>query len=160
MRLLIALILLLLPCPFSQVIAPPATEPTLAPAAPSILSPHVEISADVTTVRVGETITLTAVPVNLGLPIYTLTLSSGAAASVTYDDQPRDPPAPEATEQDALFEIVAAHGEMNRAAFTLRALAPGSATAVVSATGEARSPEGAFMWSRGASQTVTLVISK
>lgn len=155
MRLLIALILLLLPCPFSQVIAPPATEPTHTPAAPSVPSPHVEISADVTSVRVGETITLTAVPVNLGLPIYTLTISSGAAASVTYDNQPRDLPA-----HDALFEVIAVHGEMNRATFTLRALAPGSADAVVSATGEARSPEGVFMWSGGSSEPVTLVISE
>lgn len=151
MRLLIMLILLLLPCPLTQVFAPPASPPST----PSVPSPHVEISASATTVRVGETFTLSGVPVNLGLPIYTLTLSSGATASVTYDDQPRDMPA-----QDALFEIVAAHGEMNSVTFTLKALAPGSADAVISATGEARTAEGAFMWSSGASQPVMLVVSE
>ena len=151
MRLLIVLILLLLPCPLMQVVAPPAT-PTLTSNVPS---PHVELSASTTAIRVGETITVSGIPVNLGLPIYTLTLSSGATASITYDDQPRDMPA-----QDALFEIVAAHGEMNTVTFTLRALAPGSADAVISATGEAHTAEGAFMWSSGASEPVTLVVSE
>lgn len=151
MRALLLLILLLLPCPFVQVIAPTAT-PTPSSVVPT---PQVTISASATTVRVGETITISGIPVNIGLPIYTLTLSSGASASITYDDQQRDFPA-----QDALFEIVAAHGEMNSVTFTLRALAPGSADAVISATGEVRTPEGAFMWSGGASEAVTLVVSE
>ena len=153
MRAIVLFFVMLLSCPLVQVIAPPAT-PTPTPM-PSIPPPHVEISASATTVRVGETITISGVPVNLGLSIYTLTLSSGASASVSYDDQPRDLPA-----QDAVFEIVAAHGEMNRVTFTLRALAPGDADAILSATGEARSPQGAFMWSGGASEPLALTVSE
>jgi hypothetical protein len=108
-----------------------------------VVPPHVEISASATSVRVGETITIGGVPLNIGLPIYTLTLSSGASASVTYDNQIRGNPAP-----DALFEVVAAHGEMNSVTFTLRALAPGSADAGISASGEVRTHEGAYMWKR------------
>lgn len=149
MRAIILFFVMLLSCPLAQVVAPPATP------APSVPPSRVEISSSATAVRVGETIIISGVPVNLGLPIYTLTLSSGASASVSYDDQPRDLPA-----QDAVFEIVAAHGEMNRVTFTLRALAPGSADAILSATGEARSPEGAFMWSGGASEPLALAVSE
>jgi hypothetical protein len=152
MRSLVLIVLLAVGCPFAQWIAPsaPAPTPTI-----SVPAPHVEISASAPALHVGDTFTISGVPVNIGLPIYTLTLSSGAAASVTYDNQPRDIPA-----NDGLFEIVAAQGDMNSVTFTLRALAPGTSDAVISATGEVRTPEGAYMWSGGTSAALTLTVSE
>jgi hypothetical protein len=162
MRALLVLVLLAAGCSLAQwlapaVLAPAATVPVPITPTPtlSVPLPHVEISASATALRVGDTLTIRGVPVNLGLPIYTLTLSSGATASVTYDNQPRDLPA-----SDGLFEIVAAQGEMNAVTFTLRALAAGTAEVSISATGEARTPEGAFMWSGGGSSALTLTVSE
>ncbi len=101
----------------------------------------------------GDTLTLTAVPHNLGLAIYTLTLTSGASATVTYANEVRG-----ALGSDARFEIVSAYAEMYRAEFVLRALAPGSTRATVSATGEVEAAVGAYMWGGGTSPALTLTI--
>lgn len=151
MRLLFALLLWLMVCPLAMLFAPPA--PTLTPAPPAVTPPHVEITVEPEIIRVGDTVTITGVPVGIGLPYYTLTLSSGASVTVTYDDALR------ASSGDTLFEFVSAHGEMNRVTFTLRALAPGSAEASISATGEVRSAEGAFSWGGGSSPVITLVVA-
>lgn len=73
--------------------------------------------------------------------------------TVTYADELRS------AADDALFELVAAHGSLNGVSFTLRARAPGRAEATISATGEVRSPEGAFSWGGGASPPLTLIVT-
>lgn len=154
MRALLLLLALLAGCPFAQWVSAPGLSPTATPAV-TAPPPQVEISASATSLRVGETITISGVPVNIGLPIYTLTLSSGAGASVGYDNQPQGIPA-----SDAQFEIVAAQGEMNRVSFTLLALAAGRVEAVISATGEVRTPEGAYMWSGGTSSALAITVNE
>ena len=150
MRSLILLMLTVLICPLAQWMS---AAPTPTPAVPNS-SPHVAISVSATTVRVGETLTITGVPVNLGLPIYTLMLSSGASASVGYDDQPHGD-----LVGDAQFEIVSAQGAMNAVTFVLRARATGTAVVQISATGEARTAQGAYLWSSGGSDALTLTVS-
>jgi hypothetical protein len=133
-------------------------ETTVGPLAPVVVTPAVpatsiEISADATSVQVGDTVTITGFPINLGIPYYTLTLSSGAMATVTYANEVR------ALESDAQFEIVSAVGEMNTVTFVLRALAPGTVEAGISATGEVTTPEGAFAWGGTSSPPLTLIVS-
>jgi FtsP/CotA-like multicopper oxidase with cupredoxin domain len=161
-----ALLLLILPlaliiCPLAQYLAPEAPPPTTVPtptptaAATTGSSARIDLTASTTSLRVGETVTLTGKPVGIGLPYYTLTLSSGASVTVTYDNQVR-----ESLGANAQFELVSASGSMNEVTFVLRALAPGSVDASISATGEVKSAEGAFMWGYGGSAPVTLTITE
>ncbi len=154
MRAAILILLTFLSCPFLALIAPdsmPTRAPTLTPTV-AVSAPGVEISADATTVRVGDTVTISAVPVRIGLSIYTLTLSSGGSAHVRYDNQ-------EQTHvNDAQFEIVSMQAEMYHARFTLRALSAGSVDVTVSASGEVQDPSGAYSWSGRTSPALTLTI--
>lgn len=157
MRLLIYLLMSLMICPFVALLAPsappPTLTPTVTPAAPTVSSPHINISATAVTLNVGDTVTISGEPVNIGLPYYTLTLTSGASVTVTYGNEVRT------LTSDSLFEIVEARAEMSLVIITLRALAPGSAEATISATGEVRTAEGAFMWGGGSSEPLTLTVT-
>jgi hypothetical protein len=159
MRLLLYLLLVVIGCPLAALsgttatVAPPTTMPTLTPVMPPVLAPRIEISATAQTLKVGDTVTLTGIPVGIGIPYYTLKLSSGGSFTVTYTDEIRD------STPDALFEVVEAHAEMNLVTFTLRALAPGSADATISATGEVRSQDGAFSWGGGSSAPLALTVT-
>lgn len=161
MRSVFSLIFLAFACPSALLFAgllPVGVTPTATPPMPVIVTvaapaPFVQISADATQLQVGDTVTITGVPVNIGIPYYTLALSSGATMTVTYTNQVRD------ASSDAQFEIVSATAEMNQVTFVLRALAPGTVQAVISATGEVTSPEGAFSWSYGTSEPLELVVS-
>lgn len=158
MRVLLLVALALFACPLAQWfgLVAPAVEPT----APAISAPRVEISADVTRVQVGGTLALSGVPLNVGIPYYTLTLSSGASATITYFGELRGEVGEGYLARDDLFEIVSAQAAMGEVTFLLRALAPGSAEAVISATGEVRSAEGAFMWGGGTSDPLTLTVTE
>ena len=130
----------------------PTITPTFTPAPAT--EAYVEISADRTTLRVGETVTIRAVPVKIGLSIFTLHLSSGGQAHVRYDNA-------EQTVQgsDPNFEITAMHAEMWLATFTLRALAAGSVDATVDASGELDAGNNIFMWSVRTSPVLTLTVN-
>lgn len=161
-----ALLLLLLPlalivCPLAQLAGvqetPPTPFPTAAPVVVDGLAPltaSVRLDASATSVRAGDDVTLTGTPTNIGLPYYTLTLSNGASVTVTYDNQVRD-----SLGANAQFALVSAVGSMNEVTFVLRALAPGTVDASISATGEVQTPEGAFMWGYGGSDPITLTVT-
>ena len=153
MRSVILILLTFLTCPFLMLIAPNPTATSVPTPTSEVTGPRVEISADVMTVRVGETVTISAVPVGIGLSIFTLTLSSGGSAHVRYDNQEQT------RVNDALFEIVSMQAEMYHATFTLRALSAGSVDVTVSASGEVQDASGAFMWSGRTSPVLTLTIT-
>ncbi len=158
MRAAIVFFLALMSCPLLLLFAPasiPTPTPTLPTITPAAAFPdaHVEISADPTSVRVGETVTISAVPVGIGLSIYTLTLSSGGSARVRYDNQEQT-----ISGSDAQFEIVSMSAEMYRATFTLRALAAGSVDVTVSASGEVVISGGAYSWSARTSAPLTITV--
>lgn len=147
-------------CPLLPFAAPEAVVPTdtPTPALSPVTSIFMSISNSATDLRVGETVTISGTTNNIGIPYYTLQLSSGAALTITYYGEVRESSA--AAPRDDVFEIVSAEGAMNRVTFTLRALAPGSADASIYASGEVTSPEGAFMWSSSTSPTITLTVSE
>jgi hypothetical protein len=99
--------------------------------------PRVDLSASTDTLRVGETVTLVARPIGIGLPNYYLNArdegvqNADPMVQVTYDNQMTPG---KGTSQ--VLEIVSAVGEMGKAEFVLRAKAPGLTTLTVTATGE------------------------
>lgn len=161
MRSVFSLIFLAVACPLALLFAgllPAGVTSTATPPTPIIVTvvapaPSIQISADATQLQVGDTVTITGVPVGIGLPYYTLALSSGGQVTVTYSNELRE------MSSDAQFEIVSASAEMSRVTFVLKALAPGTVEAVISATGEVTSPEGAFMWGNAASAPLEIIVS-
>src|SRR4051794_23938939 len=167
MRAVIVLLLTFLTCPFFALIPPithtsiPTTygpvirvgpltytlkhtqtpTPVVITPTPLPIDPHVDISADRTTLRVGETVTIRAVPVKIGLSIFTLLLSSGGQARVRYDNQEQT-----VQSSDPHFEIVSMSAEMWLATFTLRAFTAGSVDVTVDASGEL-DYGGSYSWS-------------
>lgn len=159
MRCVFSLIFLSILCPLALLFAglmPFSTASSAMMPTPVVVTTaaSIQISADATEVQVGDTLTITGVPVGIGIPYYTLTLSSGAQVTVTYYNELRD-----VLDSDAQFEIISAVGEMNSVTFTLRALAPGTIRAAISATGEVGTPEGAFSWSGATSEELEIVVS-
>ena len=142
MRYAILLLVLAIACPLTQWAADTLdTSPTVTPTpsatpaptwtpAVNVPSPHVEISASATTLHVGETVTITGRQVNIGMPAFTLTLSSGAVMLVNHMNENLS-----GTDRDQNFEVVSAQSNLNEAVFTLRALAPGEVDVVINAYG-------------------------
>ncbi len=128
-------------CPILATRTPPPGAPTYIPGGPNPprgpVDPHIEVCGSALTIRVGETITLTAKPVDIGLPYFMLGVKDDEQTSytqivlVTYDNRIQGP-----THASALFELVSARGSISEATFVLRALHAGTATIGVSATGE------------------------
>lgn len=110
----------------------PQSPATLVP-----VDPHVELRASAETLRVGETITITATPVAIGLPVYELIIrdegvqDAAPVVSVTYDGlvTPLEG-------SSSVLEFVSAANQMEEVTFTLRGIRPGITTVGVVATGE------------------------
>jgi len=124
------------------------------------VDPHVEILADKTDLMIGEVLTVTGRPVELGLPYYYLMVRDEGVqqvepmVQVTYDNQvkPMD-----GTSQ--VLEFVSASGQMDLATFQLKAIAPGRTTITISATGEVNvGSSGSYMWSGGGSGDVLITV--
>jgi hypothetical protein len=138
----------------SSLIRPPTHTPELSPTLIPV-NPSVQFSADRTEVQPGETITLTAVPVDLGLAVYTLTLSSGASVRVTFEGQV------EQSQDDAVFAIESVDAELWEATFVLRALAPGSVDAHLHVSGEVHQGyPGPAYWGGGSAQLSLTVLEQ
>ncbi len=123
--------------------------------------PRVELSASADTLRVGETVTLVAKPVGIGLPYYYLNArdegvqNADPIVQVTYDNQMTP-----GKGSSQVLEIVSAIGEMGKAEFELRAKAPGLTTITVTATGEVQlKQEGTpSVWSGAGSGSVVITV--
>ncbi|MEP7290813.1 MAG: hypothetical protein ABI835_03470 [Chloroflexota bacterium] len=159
MRFVVIVLLSLLACPFTQWISSNTLGAPVEIVMPSVPSAAIAISADAILVPVGGTITLTGIPLNIGLPYYTLTLSSGAVATITYQGEVISAVSDGYLSRDDHFEIMSADANMGQVIFLLRALMPGSEDAMISVTGEIRTPEGAFMWGSAQSQALTLTVT-
>jgi hypothetical protein len=162
MRTAIYLVITLLVCPFIGLLTPAITPaPTMTPTATPTAAPtatsadaRVEISADKTSIRVGETVTISAVPFSIGLSIYKLHLSSGGRARVRFDNRDQ---AVQST--DAQFDLIAMHGEMHRATFTLQARGAGSVDVTVDVSGEVDLGKHVYSWSARSSPTLTITVN-
>lgn len=139
---------------------PPA--PVESPTATLIpVDPHVEIQAVPTSLAVGETLTVQAQAVDIGLPYFALYVRDTPEGpplrlvEITYDNQIN----PQQDISDVL-QFVSGSGELNSATFTLRALAPGTVILWVNATGEIHyGYPGPATWGGGGSEPVTIIVT-
>lgn len=124
---------------------PPPTETPQVTLAPEEVDPYIEIGAAQSELRVGEVITVTGKPIQLGLPYYYLYLRDEGVqdapflAQVTYENQFT---AGEGISQ--VLELVSARADMSQVVIVLRAKAPGMTTLSIQATGEVRLQDGAY----------------
>jgi hypothetical protein len=125
------------------------------------VDPHVEILASQTDLKVGEVLTITGRPVELGLPYFYLIVRDEGVqqveplVQVTYDNQVKP-----MTGTSQVLEIVSAEGQMDLATFQLKAISAGQTTITISATGEVNvGSSGSYMWSGGGSGDVLITVS-
>lgn len=125
----------------------------------SLPDAYVDLQASSLTVRVGETITFTATPVEIGLPFYYLVVRDEGVqdappiVQITYENVAT--PQPGASQ---VLAFVSAQAGMDQAVFVVRALAPGVTTVGVTATGEILSSAGAS-WSGAGSGELVIMVS-
>jgi len=125
---------------------------------PSV-NPHVEISANTTTLKVGELVTVTGEVVDIGLPYFMIALKDNGAAEfaqlaeVTYENEIKS-----SADVSQVLELVSAEGDYDRVVVILRAQAAGATEITIGATGEVHSSGGA-MWSGGSSQSLTITVA-
>lgn len=124
-------------------------------------NPQVLLEVSAISLRVGETLTVTGRPSGIGMPYYIVMVQDAGAAEaqplgqVTYENQPQ--PQPGASQ---VFELVSAEGGMDVVTFVLRAKVAGSAAVNINATGEVQGESGAYTWSGGGSQPITITVSE
>ncbi len=132
--------------------------------APLPPQPRVEISAGPgdahsRAVQVGTEITLTGVPVGIGMPYYTLYLDSQPALTVTYSGQITYQQFP-----DAPVAFVSASASNSRVEFTLEVVHPGTVELSIGATGEVRidygDGNGAWSWGGATSESIAILAVK
>lgn len=129
--------------------------------ATAVDEPRVDLSASTDTLRVGETLTLVARPVGIGLPYYYLNArdegvqNADPMVQVTYDNKMTP-----GTGTSQVLEIVSAAGEMGKVEFVLRAKAPGLTTLTVTATGEVQLKQQGTptVWNGGGSGSVVITV--
>jgi hypothetical protein len=122
---------------------------------------RVDLSASTDILRVGETVTLLATPVGIGLPYYYLNArdegvqNADPMVQVTYENQITP-----GKGSSQVLEFVSAQGAMDKAEFVLRAKAPGLTTLTVTATGEIQlKQEGTpSVWSGAGSGSVVITV--
>jgi hypothetical protein len=134
--------------------------PTLVPTLE--VDPHIEISASATALQVGDTVTITGAPVDLGLPFYSLKIQSVGTADrvelalVTYINELKA-----AAEGCHGLAFLSAEGEMNRASFVLQACRPGAVELWINATGEVHyGYPGPATWAGGASRALQISVTE
>jgi len=105
--------------------------------------PQVQVEANTTTLKVGESLTVTGKPIGIGLPYYYLIVRDEGVqdapplVQITYDNHPTPL---EGSSQ--VLEFVSAEGSMEVVTFTLRAKAAGVTTVMINATGEVPGSDG------------------
>lgn len=128
---------------------------------PSPPQPRVEISAgpggaDSQVVQVGTEITLTGVPVGIGMPYYTLYLNSQPALTVTYNGQITYQQFP-----DVPVTFASASASNSRVEFTLQVVHPGTVELSIGATGEVQvdygDGSGAWSWGGATSDSIAVL---
>jgi hypothetical protein len=111
--------------------------PTLTSAPPSTqVNPRIELRLSAATIKVGDTVTVTAQAIDLGLPIFYIRVKDGTGdfqevAQITYDNKTRS-----VKDVSKILEFVSGSGGLNQATIVLRGRAAGAASLQINATGE------------------------
>jgi hypothetical protein len=150
-------------CAIQATRTPAPSAPTFVPSGvvqrAGQVDPHVEICAGATRLKVGDRFVVLGVPVDVGLPIYTLSIKDSGTtevAMVTVDYENKRRPSRGASR---VLEVEAAKGEMRVVAFLLRAQEPGSAEISIGATGEIHyGYPGPATWAGGGSESLSITV--
>jgi hypothetical protein len=124
--------------------------------------PHVEVTADHTTLKVGDTLTITGVPIQISNPSYEVNVRDAGVedmpslVKVTYDNQVTP-----LNGSSGVLEFVSAEGGLEQVTFVLRAKAPGATTVTIIATGEIHNPgSGLASWIGQGEGVVDITVMK
>jgi len=125
------------------------------------VDPHIEICASAYTVSVGQLVRIVGYPVDLGLPYYTLLYQTDPNAGppawileVTYDIQVK-----RLVEGTEPLEFVSVAASNSWVEIVLRAVRPGMAGYLITATGEIHyGYPGPATWGGGGSDTITITV--
>lgn len=150
--------------------APPTTPPTRPPAStptsthtrtPSPqVNPRVELRLSATTLKVGETLNVTAQAIDLGLPIFYIRVKDGTGdfqemAQITYDNKTRN-----VKDVSKVLEFVSGSGGLNQATLVFRGRAAGAASIQINATGEIHyGYPGPATFGGGSSPTISIQVN-
>jgi hypothetical protein len=113
------------------------------------------------TLKVGETITVTASTAGVGKTIYTLTIQDAGAAEAQALAQVNA--ANEAQSQEGasqVLELLSAEGNSENATFILRAKSKGTTAINVTATGELQDESGSNTWNGAGSQPISVTVTE
>jgi hypothetical protein len=143
---------------------------TPAPNAPTVVSsgagqperqvdPHVEICAGATRLKVGDRFVVLGMPVDVGLPIYTLSIKDSGATEEAFVGVDYNNKLSPSRGASRVLEVEAAKGEMRLVAFLLRAREPGAAVIGISASGEIHyGYPGPATWAGGGSESLSITV--
>ena len=150
-------------CAIQATRTPAPSAPTFVPSGvvqrAGQVDPHVEICAGATRLKVGDRFVVLGVPVDVGLPIYTLSIKDGGATEaaffgVDYNNKPSP-----SRGASRVPEVEAVKGEMRLVAFVVRAREPGSAEIHISASGEIHyGYPGPATWAGGGSESLSITV--
>ena len=136
-------------------------DPTAAFTQTEVIDPYIDIGATQTDLQVGDVITVTGKPMQIGIPSYYLYLrdegvqDAAPVAQITYQGEFS---AGEGKSQ--VLELVSAKADMQQVLFVLRASAPGVTTLSIQATGEIRLQDGAYSMSGTGSGEILISVSE
>lgn len=145
---------------------PPSPEghPTALPPGPAEMATSQPSNARIIirvapqSIEVGQTVAITGVPVDLGLPYYTLYLNDEPTIIITYDNELRFQGF-----TGAVVEFVSASASNTQVEFVLQAAQPGTVEAAINATGEVRLDDGqgniSWRWGGASSEKITLTVT-
>ncbi len=136
-------------------------DPTAAFTQTEVIDPYIDIGATQTDLQVGDVITVTGKPMQIGIPYYYLYLrdegvqDAAPVAQITYQGEFS---AGEGKSQ--VLELVSAKADIQQVLFVLRASAPGVTTLSIQATGEIRLQDGAYSMSGTGSGEILISVSE
>jgi len=143
------------PSPGAIEVVTPSPESDSAPE----IDAYVQVEASKIDLKVGETMTITGRPVNIGQPYYYLVLRDEGVQDnpytvmVTLDNQITP-----GEGRSQVLEFVSAKGGLDQVEFVLRAIAPGVTAVDIEATGEVHFPDGSATFMGSGSGSVLVII--
>lgn len=156
-------------CAITATRTPPPGAPTYGPdpsgsgTTPRTVDPHVEMCASMTTLAVGQTLSVVGQPVDLGLPIYMLRARDAGSGAFTDLVRVSYTGGIEGQDKGAsrVLEFVSVEADITHAVFVLHAAAPGVTELEINVSGEIHyGYPGPAMWGGGGSEIVTITVTE